>query len=92
LPGAAELLAEGLESMLAPANRTVARDIELGSESAAGPRLAPLFDPQTCGGLIFGVPPDQVQDMLARLAQSPTPAAVIGRIVTPSTTPLVRLA
>jgi len=91
LPGAAELFAEGLESTLAPANRTVAGDMDLANESSAAPRLAPLFDPQTCGGLIFGVPPDQVQDVLARLALSPTSSAVIGRVVVPSNASLIRL-
>ena len=50
LPGARELAAQGVESTLAPQNRRVL------AGSATGPVSALLFDPQTSGGLLAGVP------------------------------------
>jgi selenide,water dikinase len=91
LPGAAELFASGLESTLAPANRSAASEIDLGRESASSPRLAALFDPQTCGGLLLGVAANQVESLLARLGETPTPGHVIGRVVAAEAQPHLRL-
>jgi selenide,water dikinase len=41
-----------------------------------------LFDPQTCGGLLLAVPPDQTDDLLAQLrAAGYLHAAVIGQTI-----------
>lgn len=58
LPGAGELLREGLESTLADANREVLAEIALDAEGieTAAPYRA-LFDPQTGGGLLMAVAP-----------------------------------
>jgi selenide, water dikinase len=92
LPGAEELFGSGLESTLAPANRNSVPEIDLGQSPPAAPKLAALFDPQTCGGLIFGAPPHQMPDILARLAQTPTPGTVVGHIVESCPGPQIRLA
>ncbi len=82
LDGVLELLAEGLESTLAPANRDAEADIDATETMLRSPRYATLFDPQTCGGLLMGVPVEHVETVLSRLAQQTgVTAAVIGRVV-----------
>ena len=56
LPGAAEAFNDGIESTLAPNNRVVERSIVGSAEAKARPEYKALFDPQTCGGLLLGVP------------------------------------
>jgi len=81
LPGVVELIGEGLESTLAPSNREVEAEIESGPE-ATGPSYQVLFDPQTCGGLIMGVPPAHVRGLIERLTSLGYPqACVIGEVV-----------
>ena len=81
LPGAKALLSEGLESTLSPANRAAEREIAISESLRATAAYAALFDPQTSGGLLLGVDPARVDDLLARLATlSPTHSAVIGRV------------
>lgn len=81
LPGARELIQEGLESTLAPANRLAETDIEVPEADRRKPEYAALFDPQTSGGLLLGVPAQSVGPVLAELTQqSAVPAARIGRV------------
>jgi len=40
-----------------------------------------LFDPQTSGGLLFSVPADRADDVLAELVDRDPPAAIIGEVV-----------
>ena len=52
LEGTIDLFAEGLQSTLAPANRTAQR--AMSADNVADLLAYPaLFDPQTCGGLLF---------------------------------------
>jgi selenide,water dikinase len=84
LPGAAELFASGRESTLAPDNRWVAGELEFGDGPTLHklPEYAALFDPQTSGGLLLGVPEKNLPAVLAQLAQqSQVPAAHIGHVV-----------
>ncbi|MEX2122053.1 MAG: selenide, water dikinase SelD [Pirellulales bacterium] len=97
LDGVAELLAEGIESTLAPANRSVENEIDNrrwnetrmpGPASDGQPRLAPLaaayqalFDPQTSGGLLLGVAERRLEALLARLAGERIAASPIGRVL-----------
>jgi len=91
LPGACQLLAEGLESSLAPANRQAAEQLHesLTLQSSDSHRFAAycaLFDPQTSGGLLLAVPAYQLEAVLHSLSQSdsisPTPShAVIGTVL-----------
>jgi selenide,water dikinase len=82
LPGVSELLREGLESTLAPANRSVEAEMDAVDVQRTKPQYRVLFDPQTSGGLLMGVPERRVPSLLSRLAQqSAVPSAVIGRVV-----------
>jgi selenide,water dikinase len=82
LPGVAELVREGLESSLAPANRAVEVEMETAEMWRTKPQYRVLFDPQTSGGLLMGVPERRVPSLLGRLAQqSAVPSAVIGCVV-----------
>ena len=67
LPGCQSLIDAGIESTLAPDNRLVAEKIELQTKDASAPRIASLFDPQTSGGLLFGISEDRVEGVLSFL-------------------------
>jgi len=83
LAGFEQLAGEGVESTLAPANRDAEADISASVKQRTSPRYAALFDPQTCGGLLLGVPAEHVSGVLDQLAQDGTaPAAAIGEVVT----------
>lgn len=82
LPGAEALLCQGLESTLAPANRDAESDIDVSETLRPSARYAALFDPQTSGGMLLGVPAPHVEAVLTRLAQHGVAnAAVIGHVV-----------
>jgi len=74
LPGARELIARGVRSTLHPANEAAAE--------AFDPEACPeLFDPQTAGGLLAGVPGDRTDACLAALAAAGyAQAAVVGEV------------
>jgi selenide,water dikinase len=91
LPGVPELVAQGIESTLAPANRSAEADIEWTSgdrgahdravSRAADAHATVLFDPQTSGGLLIGLRPAEVDRFLDRLsADGALPCAVIGEV------------
>jgi selenide,water dikinase len=78
LPGALELLERGLRSTLQPGNEA-AGDRVLGQCDAA--RRALLFDPQTAGGLLAGVPAAQATACVAALrAAGDGSACIIGSV------------
>ena len=80
LDGAHELSQQGVESTLRPGNEASAGHAFLAS---AHPTRPLLFDPQTSGGLLFGVPADQADACLAALRKHAAPAAaIIGTITT----------
>ncbi|MDA1048956.1 MAG: selenide, water dikinase SelD [Planctomycetota bacterium] len=82
LAGVGELVSEGIESTLGPANRAVEANIRVTERQRRDSRYASLFDPQTSGGLLLGVRESQVDAVLSRLAElSDVPAAVIGDVV-----------
>jgi len=74
LPGAVELLARGFRSTFHPENAKAKKGLVIRPDAAADPRLELLFDPQTSGGLLFGLPSSRVDEALGRLDQ----VAVIG--------------
>ena len=81
LPGVANLLQQGIESTLAPANRAVETQIEIKEASRHTPAYRVLFDPQTSGGLLLGVAEDHVPAILKRLSeQSNVASAVVGSV------------
>lgn len=81
LPGVADLLQRGVESTLAPANRQRTGPLSpaMLDEDA---RVRALFDPQTCGGLLIGVAPDDAVGLVAALRdRGIAEARVIGEVL-----------
>jgi selenide,water dikinase len=81
LDGAAECLESGIFSSLQPANVRLRRALR-NLDAAAAHRLYPLlFDPQTAGGLLAGIPEGKVEACLAALrAAGYVRAERIGRV------------
>ena len=80
LPGALELLGHGVRSTLHGENSRLRRRLSVAADAASDPRLELLFDPQTAGGLLFGVAPEAADEAVARLLRAGCEgAAVIGR-------------
>ncbi|MBO22226.1 MAG: selenide, water dikinase SelD [Rhodospirillaceae bacterium] len=78
LPGVASLVAQGHESTLRLGNEGAVGNAAPASDHANFPLL---FDPQTAGGLLFGVPADRAEACLAALRSGPAAdAAIIGRV------------
>ena len=73
LPGAAGLVSRGIESTMAPANRTA------GARFVASGDAGLLYDPQTSGGLLIGIAADKADALLAALRADTPDAAIIGR-------------
>jgi len=81
LPGTAELIAEGIESTLAPANRAVEASMRFTAAQRDTAEYHALFDPQTGGGLLLAVPADSVEAYLRRLQETTGISGhVIGRV------------
>ena len=81
LEGAQETAARGLLSSLQPQNVRLRRAVANLEAAGADPRYPLLFDPQTAGGLLAGVPENEAETCLGRLhALGYTHAAVIGEI------------
>ncbi len=85
LPGAESLWHQGLESTLSPANRTAEYAMQVSQSHRTAPRYAALFDPQTSGGLILGVPADKVEPLIGTLAETTgVDAHCIGHVTGPT--------
>lgn len=93
LPGVADLIAAGVESTLAPANRLAEAEVAATAVQRESPAYAALFDPQTSGGLLLGVPAPQAAPLLeSLLALGQGPAWEIGSIVAPRPDqPIIRI-
>ena len=76
LPGAVALLAQGFRSTFHPENEKAKKGIVIRPEAARHPKLELLFDPQTSGGLLFGLPEAAIQRALTKLDQ----VAIIGEV------------
>jgi selenide,water dikinase len=84
LPGVRECLARGVRSTFHPENARLARALAVDRGAPLHPVLDALFDPQTSGGLLFGVAVDQADRAIARLREAgDTDAAVIGEVLPP---------
>ncbi len=84
LPGAVSLLGRGVRSTAHPENAKARRAMLIEPDAARGPALDLLFDPQTSGGLLLGVPADRSQAMLRALRETGDGAAtVIGLVTAP---------
>ncbi|MBI3838050.1 MAG: selenide, water dikinase SelD [Planctomycetia bacterium] len=84
LSGVEELVALGIESTLAPANRGAETQIEVSDALRKWPQYAALFDPQTSGGLLLGVPRQLVDECLLRLRSASQTASVVGEVTAAS--------
>ena len=74
LPGAVELAQKGVRSSLWPDNRAALPDLALPDDA----RADLLFDPQTAGGLLAAVSPDDGEALLIEMARAGLRAQVIG--------------
>ncbi|CAM3332180.1 selenide, water dikinase SelD [Halomonas lysinitropha] len=84
LEGAEETVAAGILSSLQSANVRLRRAIRDQADWVEHPRYPLLFDPQTAGGLLAGVPAERAEACLAALhALGYTRAAIIGRVLDP---------
>jgi selenide,water dikinase len=81
LDGARETAAAGILSSLQPANLASERAIRDPDKHCNRPEYPLLFDPQTAGGLLAGVPEASVEACLSQLRDNGYgTAAVIGRV------------
>lgn len=76
LPGAVELLGHGFRSTFHSENEKAKKGIVILPEAARHPKLELLFDPQTSGGLLFGLSESKVDEALEKLEQ----VTVIGEV------------
>ena len=82
LPGALETIETGILSTLQPKNERFAVQVEATTKQREQPEFALLFDPQTAGGLLAGVPRDNVRACVAELVvQGYSDTAVVGEVV-----------
>ncbi len=81
LPGVVDAFDAGIESTLAPQNRSVGKRISATSDQQVTARYQALFDPQTCGGLLLGVPAAAADAFVAAVQNISLPAPVcIGQV------------
>ena len=69
LPGVKELAAANIRSSLHESNQQVLPEYDIGAEVSEN-ALAPLLDPQTCGGLIAAVPKNMTAACLEELKKA----------------------
>ena len=82
LPGVRESLELKIESTLAPANRDIETEIGIPESARSRPEYKVMFDPQTCGGLLFAVPETTVQEIVKQLSNlQPVSACRIGTVL-----------
>lgn len=87
LPGAENLLAQGLRSSFHEQNRLGPSELE----APDGPPSELGFDPQTSGGLLLAIPEERATELVEALREAGDPASRVGH-VSPATGPGPRLA
>jgi selenide,water dikinase len=86
LSGARETAAAGILSSLQPANVRLRRALRNQAAAVNHPAYPLLFDPQTAGGLLAGVPAERADACLTELRRlGYAQAAVIGRVLAQGT-------
>ncbi len=88
LPGAQRLSDRGMRSTLYQDNVRQLRAVSVLPEAQADPRLPLLVDPQTAGGLLFGVDPSAVTPCLQALQSAGVTCAVVGDVTEDAHLPL----
>ena len=82
LAGAAETVAAGILSSLQPQNLRLRRAVRDLESAARHPRYPLLFDPQTAGGLLAGVPGARAEACIQALKACGYPeTALVGRVL-----------
>ena len=82
LAGAAETVAAGILSSLQPQNLRLRRAVRNLESAARHLRYPLLFDPQTAGGLLAGVPAAQAEDCIQALKVRGYPeTALVGHVL-----------
>jgi selenide,water dikinase len=84
LPGALSLLGRGVRSTAHPENAKARRAMWVGETVARRPALDLLFDPQTSGGLLLGIPAERGEPLLRALRAAGDPAAAVIGVVAAS--------
>ena len=81
LDGAMDCVTAGILSSLQPANLRLRRAIDDFTRASLHPRYPLLFDPQTAGGLLAGVPADKAGACIEALVALGFPhSAIIGQV------------
>jgi selenide, water dikinase len=80
IPGALELAAQGLLTSGDKTNRAYVGDEARLGDNVSLELSRLLFDPQTAGGLLISIDESRADDLLARLRETYTHAARIGRV------------
>ncbi len=81
LDGARETAAAGILSSLQPQNLRLGRAVRNRNDVSNLPEYSLAFDPQTAGGLLAGVPPQQADECLAKLREEGyRSAAIVGSV------------
>jgi selenide,water dikinase len=79
LPGVASCFGRGLRSTFHAENEKARRALRIEPRVATRPEVAALFDPQTSGGLLFGVAAKRADEAIAKLhAAGDVAAACVG--------------
>ena len=82
LPGAADAIAAGIQSSLAPSNRLAVAKIDASSAVRQAPGFELLFDPQTCGGLLLGMPDASAEQLNSAIDHAQLrPLVKIGSVI-----------
>ena len=81
LPGAEQLFASGLRSTAHAENRRVVKAVRAEGRAPRHARFELLFDPQTAGGLLAGVPVGSEAAFVAGLANAGVAATQVGVVV-----------
>ena len=82
LDGALATIADGIVSTLHEKNALFSRHLENEDEARQHAHYPLLFDPQTSGGLLAGVPQDRLESCLTELIELGYGSCrVVGRIV-----------
>jgi selenide,water dikinase len=84
LPGVTSLLSRGIRSTFHEENARGRRGLRITGAASAHPGIETLFDPQTSGGLLFGVSPARAEEALSRLhIAGDSEARLIGEVTAP---------
>jgi selenide,water dikinase len=81
LTGGLQLARQGVRSSIQRANAQALNDFTIMPSATDTDRLNLLSDPQTSGGLLACIPPEQADDCLKRLNEAGIPAAAVGTLI-----------